>query len=72
MVGLQMANVFRKDVYDGDCLCSEEMERSAVQRICLVCDACAHGGFNLANIISYSRTVLGIATPLLLVGKKML
>ena len=49
------ANMFRKHFYDGDCLRSEEMEKSALQ---IVCDACAHGGFDLAKIVSYSRTVL--------------
>jgi len=41
-VGPETANVLRKNFYVDDCLCSEETEESAIQRICGVRHACAH------------------------------
>ena len=58
IVGAETADVLRKNFYVDDCLRSEETEESAIQRISGVCDACAHGGFNLAKFVSDGRTVL--------------
>lgn len=58
IVGVETADVLRKNFYVDDCLRSEETDETAIQRIRGVRDACAHGGFNLAKLVSNSRAVL--------------
>ena len=58
VVGQETADVLRKNFYVDDCLRPEETAESAIQRIRGVRHACAHGGFNLAKLVSNSRLVL--------------
>jgi len=56
--GLLVAETIRRNFYVDDCLRSVKDEQTAIELIQGLCQACAHGGFNLNKFISSSRTVL--------------
>ena len=57
-VGIDTADVLTKNFYVDDCLCSEETDYEAIQRLKGVQHACARGGFRLTKFVSNSRKVL--------------
>ena len=57
-VGVETADILRRNFYVDDCLRSEKTEDMAVKRIRDIVHTCAHGGFHLTKFTSNSRRVL--------------